>query len=108
MSYIIGMGAIFPEVNRPELETDYSSTVMWRLGVKRAESTLTQYAIMACVETKVLCLKSQLINHLTGLIGSSHSTASTAGSVSLSYFVEIMYITIVVTVVVYYMVTLLY
>ena len=33
-------GAIFPEVNRPEREADSSSTLMWRLGVKRAVSPL--------------------------------------------------------------------
>jgi len=41
-------------------------------------------------------------------IGSSYCIASTTGSVTLSYFVEIMYITIVVTVIICYTVTVLY
>jgi hypothetical protein len=102
------MGAIFPEVNRPERKADYSSTVMWRLGVKRAVTALPQYALMACIETNVLCLKKPVINHLTVLIVSSHRIASTTGSVTVSYFVEIVYITIVVAVIIYYTVTLLY
>jgi hypothetical protein len=104
------MGATFLEVQRPEREADYSSTVMWRLGVKGATLPLPQYALMPHIEINVLCLKKPVINHLKDtywffVMYVQHQWIS---NVNLSYFIKNIYITIVVTVIMYYTITLLY
>ena len=106
------MEAIFPEVRGPEREANYSNNVMWRLDVKRATPPFPQYVLMACLKTNVLCLKKPVISNLTDIFWFFilHIQHHWISNVKLSYFIEMIYIyiTTVVTVLVYYTVTLLY